>query len=73
MSTRPLPDPDLGWKILNELADTIADREQANLFTSDARVLEGGFTSGFISEEQYRLMLRADRLRYMPPHTEAKP
>jgi hypothetical protein len=53
------PPHDLGWKILNEFAESIKDNAKASCFISDCRVLEGGFTSGFISEAQYRLMLRS--------------
>jgi hypothetical protein len=63
-----LPAPELGWKILRELADSISDRNEAANFEADARPLEGGFTSGHITEAQYRYMLRTMRLLYMPPH-----
>jgi hypothetical protein len=73
MTNLQLPDPNLGWRILNELADTITDPAERNSFVCDARPLEGGFTSGHISEAQYRYMLRTSRILYFPPHPEAKP
>lgn len=51
------PADDLGWKILNEYIDRISSKEEAANFEADARLLEGAFTSGFISEEMYRSML----------------
>lgn len=51
------PDHALGWLILNEFADKIKDQTAANLFISDARPLEQGFTGGYLSENQYRIML----------------
>jgi hypothetical protein len=63
-----IPDPDLGWKILRELVDTITDRNEAADFEDGARPLECLFTSGFITEAQYRFMLGAMRAFYLPPH-----
>jgi hypothetical protein len=68
MTSGRIPDPDLGWKILNELADTIEDRDEATGFICDARTLEGGFTSGHLTETQYRFMLVTMRALYLPPH-----
>lgn len=55
---RKKPAPELGWKILNEYADKIIDRDLQGCFIADARTLESGFTSGELSEDIYRTMLR---------------
>lgn len=55
---RKKPAPELGWKILNEYADKIADRDVQGCFIADARTLESGFTSGELSEDIYRSMMR---------------
>lgn len=55
---RRKPAPELGWKILNEYADKIADRDVQGCFIADARTLESGFTSGELSEDIYRSMMR---------------
>lgn len=52
------PQPDLGWKIMNEYADKIKDNNLLVNFLADGRMLESGFTSGQLSEDMYRFMLR---------------
>lgn len=55
---KKVPPPDLGWKIVNEYADSITDKVKQNYFIADCRQFEGGFTSGHLTEELFRIMLQ---------------
>ena len=52
----PKPDPELGWDIIHRTLPRVPE-SQRDKFVADARLYEGSFTSGLITEVQYRIYL----------------